>query len=258
MKTLDEPILMIEKLEPEELDRLSLPSFISHQSLQIEEIPSKEIKQKKPKKPKKPKEIKKIGRKRKGNDEESKGDNEEKKHGKFDKDNMITKIKVSSMTFIRDLVNQLLEHLGFDNNIRFIDIEYKQKKNINKKELNFLKNSNIEEILSKKDSDRYRRQAKEYDNKKNKSILEFVKKNEVMNDFLSQKFIKYFKELYLSDNKCMIFNGINMNLSDKVKTYKDLLIKNNIFDEKNENKKKMDSVIQTYFINHFRIRNNRC
>lgn len=173
-------------------------------------------------------------------------------HGKFNTDNIITKIKVNSLNCIREAGNSLLKCLGYDNNTKFIDINYKEKRSNNKKQLKELKESNIEKILCQKVSDKFRKQSKEFDSLKNNFICEQVKENEAMKQFLSLNFIKFFRDVFLTNKKYINLNGKNFEL--KVKTYKDLLNKNGIYDEEDENRKKMDKVIQNYYLNLFKVK----
>ena len=173
-------------------------------------------------------------------------------HGKFNTDNIITKIKVNSLNCIREAGNSLLKCLGYDNNTKFIDINYKKKRSNNKKQLKELKESNIEKILCQKVSEKFRKQSKEKKKKKNNFICEQVKENETMKQFLSLNFIKFFRDVFLTNKKYINLNGKNFEL--KVKTYKDLLNKNGIYDEEDENRKKMDKVIQNYYLNLFKVK----
>ena len=66
----------------------------------------------------------------------------EKIHDKFAADNILRKIHVHFMSFILSVVNELLNHLE-DCPFKFIDIDYKNKKALNKKKFPSLKTCSV-------------------------------------------------------------------------------------------------------------------
>jgi hypothetical protein len=185
----------------------------------------------------------KSGRKRKHQLKEG-----DKIHDKYSEDNILRKIQVHYLNFIIDVVNELLIHFGYP--IKFIDIDYNEKKIITKKKLSSLRNSNIGEILCKKTSPKFRTKSKD---NINENIITFnqVKKNKFINEFLSQNYMKLFKDVYLINKRNINENGINFQFSEKVQTYEGFLRKIEKYDDKGEYKKTIDSVIQKYYFKKY-------
>ena len=151
----------------------------------------------------------------------------EKFHDKNKVDNLIRKIQVHYMSFIRSFLNEIIKHLKIVK--QFLKIDYDVKKDVHKKNLNELKEKTIGEIISSEISPKYKNNEKNY----NKIIVDDLSKNEVLRNILSQNYMSFFKEVYYKSN-----NKINLKrygadeeiiLSNKVETYKDFL-KNNDFD----------------------------
>ena len=172
-------------------------------------------------------------------------------HDKKTHDNILRKIHVHYISFIINVINELLNYFGFT--VTFIDIDYNVKKELNKKKFSLLKNSNIGQILCQKVSPKFRKQSKQ-NLYKNNYTFHKVKSNKYVNFFLSQNYITLFKDVYLKDKRYINEYGLIFPLSEKVKTYKDLFSKKKEKDEINEYKKKVDEVIQIYYLNMFKCK----
>lgn len=68
--------------------------------------------------------------------------------------------------------------------------------------------------------------------------------------------MKLFKEVYLKNKRYINENGVFFQLSEKVETLEDLLNKVKEYDDINEYRKKIDEVIQIYYLNYFVVKNN--
>jgi hypothetical protein len=185
----------------------------------------------------------KSGRKRKRQLKEG-----ERTHDRYCPDNILRRIQVHYLNFIIDISNELLNYLGYKH--EFIDIDYNIKKVISKKKFSSLKKLNIGQIICQKTSPKF----KNHDKLKNKNIFEEVNKDKKVNQFLSQTFLELFKDVYLKDKRHINENGLNFQLSEKVKTYEDLLNNEKEDDENNDYKKKINDVIQNKYIKMFKCK----
>jgi hypothetical protein len=173
----------------------------------------------------------------------------EKIHDKHAADNILTKIHVHYMAFILNAVNELLNYLGYP--LKFIDIDYKNKKELTKKKFSVLKNTSIGQILCQKVSSKFRKQSKQ-NLFKNNIIFNQVSKNKIVYDFLSQKYITLFKDFYLKNKRNFNENGVNFQFSEKVKTFENLLNKiKNKYDDNDEYELKIEEVIQKYYFTKY-------
>ena len=255
MSTLiDEPIIAFEELDFPLFDNLPLFSFLSNQ-----EIPNKdystdcsEISAFHPFHVPDSENVKKklmAGRKRKHQITEG-----EKIHDKNATDNVLRKIHVHYMTFIITAVNELLNHLGYK--LKFIDIDYSNKKVLTKKRFSLLKRTSIGQILCQKVSSKFRKQSKE-NLYKNTIIFNQVKENKIINYFLSHNYITVFKDVYLKDKRYFNENEVNFKFSENVKTFENLLDKIKKYDDKDEYEQKINEVIQKYYLaKQFAVKNN--
>ena len=172
----------------------------------------------------------------------------EKIHDKHATDNILTKIHVHYMAFILKAVNELLNYLGYP--LKFIDIDYKNKKDLAKKKFSLLKNTSIGQILCQKVSTKFKKQSKQ-NLYKNNIIFNQVSKDKIVNDFLSQKYITLFKDFYLKNKRNFNENDVSFEFSEKVETFENLLSKIKKYEEKNEYERKIDEVIQKYYFTKY-------
>ena len=166
------------------------------------------------------------------------------KHNKYSEDNIIKKIIGHYYNFIRDFINEILHNLGFKH--QFFDIDYKIKINIPKKSINELKTSFIGDILCQKVSSKFRKNSKD-----NLKIFNEVTQNNTIKKILEENYLKLFEDIYYKNKKIinLINYGLNTNiiLSNKVKTFKDLLKKKNVENDA-AYKKKLNQVVLKYFL----------
>ena len=155
-------------------------------------------------------------------------------HSKFSDDNIIRKIQVHFINFIRNFINLKLLQLGFDEQLYKISSFSKQ--NENKKKFLLLKNMTIEQILSQDISPKYK---KEKNKKINVILMDKIKSDPIISNLLYANFLTVFRELYFNEK------GIKLNLPKNIKVYKDLVNKN-----KNEPLyvKKLNQCLDKYFL----------
>ena len=150
-------------------------------------------------------------------------------HDKNTSDNIFRTLVVHYMNFILDYVNEILKKFGF--RVKFYDIDYKDKSNISPKRINFLKSSNIGEILCTKISAKYRKLIKSND-KLNETIFKEVTKNNIIKNILSEEYLYLFKEVYFKNKREINLTryGYNciINLPEKIETFGNLLHKKNM------------------------------
>lgn len=239
----EKPIINLELLEQDFLGKIPLHDFISNHDIPyLDDSSSSDSSSTKPIEEKK---LTKAGRKRKRPLEIG-----EKEHSKDAHDNILRKIQVHFLTFILNYANAILSHLNYS--YQFIDIDYHIKKVISKQKFSSLKKKNIGEILCQEISPKF----KTYKKDNNEIIYNKVKNNKIVNYFLSQNFLKLFKEVYLKNKRYINENGVFFQLSEKVETLEDLLNKVKEYDDINEYRKKIDEVIQIYYLNYFVVKNN--
>jgi hypothetical protein len=234
-----EQILFLDESDQNFLDIIPLYEFLLYENIpQIDDstLCSNESKNEE-------RQLIKSGRKRRRQLE-----NGEKIHDRYSTDNILRRIQVHYMTFIINIVNELLNYLGYK--YKFIDIDYNIKKAINKKQFYAIKKLNIAQIICQTSSPKFKNHSKQ----KNNNIYEKVKGDEKVNQFLSKTFMELFKDVYLKDKRYINEYGLIFPLSEKVKTYKDLFSKKKEKDEINEYKKKVDEVIQIYYLNMFKCK----
>ena len=132
-------------------------------------------------------------------------------------------------------------------------VDYEIKKVISKKHFSSLKKKNIGEILCQKISPKFRTHNEQI----NFITYNQVKNNKIVNDFLSQNYLKLFKEVYFKNKRYINEKGLFFQLSEKVKTFEDLLNKKKkAYDDMNDYQKKVNNVIQNNYLTYFVIKNN--
>ena len=149
--------------------------------------------------------------------------NGEKGHTKYDQDNIIRKIQVDFYKFLVCFINDILMNLGIRK--RFLKIKYNDIKNVKKQNVEQFKLQKIGDILKKNISTKYKKQYKYEKDKNNKLYLE-VTKNAKIKNILSETSINIFRNYYYSNKRDLNEYDINIQLSNNLKTYKNLLEKN--------------------------------
>lgn len=168
-------------------------------------------------------------------------------HTKHTSDNILRKIQVHYLSFIVDYLNEILKSCSIKE--QFLKFDYRLKKLIKKDVFEYLKNRNIGDIICfMKISHKY----KQYnDENYNKRLYNNIKENKLFNKILSENYLTLFKKIYYTNKRIINLNEYGLNkeiiLSDRVKTYKDLLLKNS--DDKKNQKNINECIIQKFLPN---------
>lgn len=141
-----------------------------------------------------------------------------------DPDNIKRILQVHYLTFLIDFANDITKGVLFneENNIKFFQIDYEIKKTLsNHKIFIGLKYKDIFEYgLSRKNKGNINK----YEN--NHDTYSFVcKKSSLLEEFFEKSYLEIFKEYYFKDKRVINLNGLEILLSEKTKTFKDLLNK---------------------------------
>ena len=141
-------------------------------------------------------------------------------------DNLQTKIQVHFISFMINISNDALSTEFGNNKIlnNLKDISYDIKKRVNYKTCGDYKNSTIKEILNNNISTKYKHFNKDI----NKDILnKACKLSNWLNEFFNMKYLELFDYYYNKGKplESFIFNGKNITLSIKTKSFYDLILK---------------------------------
>ena len=112
----------------------------------------------------------------------------------------------------------------------FLKIVYSDIRDIKKENFKNLKSKEIGQILRQKISTKYKKQYKDDKEKNNKLYLEVIKYDSIRK-ILSETYINIFRNFYYINKRDLNDYGLNIKLSNNVKTYQNLLDKN-IYDNK--------------------------
>ncbi len=144
-----------------------------------------------------------------------------KVHDKFSRDNILRKIQVHYISFLLSFMNTVLKTFGYTH--KFLQLNYDFKKNVNKTFIDSLKTKTIRDIICNKISQKY----KTHDEDINMRIYEQIKENKVINNILSENYLRFFKKFYYKSNKVINLQEYGLDstiiLSKNVKMYKDLI-----------------------------------
>ena len=165
-------------------------------------------------------------------------------HTKYEDDNILRKIQISFIDYLINLANELLEYYGFKE--KFLRINHKFKKNVNKKDFNKIKTMEIGEILCQSISPKYSKIFDRDKDGKNKRIYEKVIQNETIKKFLSETYIRIFRDYYLKNDKVLNEFNLNINLYQNIKTFDDFL--NQKVAQNERYKKRINEVIKKYYL----------
>lgn len=171
----------------------------------------------------------------------------DKIHDKYFEDNILRKIQVHYINFIKFYINEILSILGFD--VEFYDINYNIKKTTNKNNISLLKSLPISYILCQNISRKFRKLFKQNKNI-NKTIFNKVINNDIIKDIVFQKYERLFKDVYLKNKKCININGQNIFLQT-VKTFEDLLKNDKDFSTNSLYRTKINEVIEKYYFKKY-------
>lgn len=176
------------------------------------------------------KRLKNRGRKRKAKELAKKNN---KVHGKNDYDNVITKIQVHFINFIRNLTNDIIhKELNKDKEFFFKDIQYMIKKNINFQNMEKIKSLKIEDILCKPISKKFKSLDEDYNklvyNKINK-IIKGKKHLDFLNEFFNMDYEILFRTYFNDSKKILKFKIKEKEIifSNKTKPFYKLIEKRN-------------------------------
>lgn len=165
-------------------------------------------------------------------------------HDKYRIDNILTKIQVHYLSFIIAFINDILKNLHFKQ--RFLDLDYKYKRNIKKNFTISLKAKNIKDIICNKTTSKF----KKFKNS-NSSIYNEIKGNEVLNKLLSENYLLLFKKIYYRSSKIVNLREYGLDkdiiLSSDVKMYEDLLKDIDCLDANKEYKKKITQCVNNNY-----------
>jgi hypothetical protein len=143
-------------------------------------------------------------------------------HDKNSYDNIIRKIQVNFISFIIKYANAILQTFC---NLKFLKIDYKFKKNVNKSSFKNIKNKKISEILCQKISEKYKKINKET----NRQIVElYIDTNPELKQIFSETYVDLFKNIYYLGKReiSLKINGENKIISlYGIEMFKDLLDK---------------------------------
>ena len=145
-----------------------------------------------------------------------------KNHDKFSADNVLRKIQVHFISFIISFLNDILKSFGIRK--KFLKLDYKFKRDVNKQKFAELKSKNIGEIVSSKISTKYKKEENA-----NKNLYENLKTNTFLGKIFNLNCMTFFRMIYMKNEKTIdlrIF-GIEKEivLSKKSETYYKLLEK---------------------------------
>ena len=169
-----------------------------------------------------------------------------KRHEKYDNDNVQTKVQIHFTNFLINLTNDVL-HSEFNcKNISFKPISYKIKKQIKNEYLQDIFQKPIKYIIEEDISLKYKVYQSDY----NRKLCEDLStKSKLLSDFLEMKYIDVFNKYYYNREaplKNIEFNGRKINLSEKTKSYCDLLKKQNILE------KEIRNLVQTIYLHPYK------
>lgn len=173
-------------------------------------------------------------------------DKKKRVHDANDDDNILRKLQVHFLSYIISLTNDLIENFVPNNKeLKFKNLSYELKKTVNHTYVEELKKKNIGDILQFQASSKNRK----FDDDVNKQTYEKIcNLFPFFNDFLKMNYVELFNVYYFKSIKKIYLGGKIINLSEKTKTFSDLLEKNKDAAEKiqkiafhnfieNENKK---------------------
>ena len=166
-------------------------------------------------------------------------------HRASDDDNILRKIQVHFLSFIINFTNDVICTFSKDKDIPlFKNLDYKIKKVVNHKFVEYLKNQKINEILKLKVSPK----MKISDESVNRRIFNIIwAKLPSLHKFLQTNYLDFFQEYYYNTkNKKIEVNGIEIQFSIKTKTFNDLINKNYKY------KEKIKYVAINYFLNNYK------
>lgn len=164
-------------------------------------------------------------RKRRGRKPKNKSLNK-KFHDKNDFDNILRKIQVHFLSFIIAFCNDLIAaFLPNNKELKFKNLDYKLKKTVKHSYVENLKTKKIGEILQFNVSSK----IKKFNNSINQQIYQKVcELSPILNNFFNMSFVEFFNQYYYKSKPSFYVEGKIINLSERTKSFADLIEKNNI------------------------------
>ena len=141
-----------------------------------------------------------------------------------DPDNIKRILQVHYLTFLIDFANDITKGVLFneENNIKFFQIEYEIKKTLSNHKIFIGKK--YKDIFEYDLSPKNKGNINKYEN--NHYTYSFVcKKSSLLEEFFEKSYLEIFKDYYFKDKRVINLNGLEILLSEKTKTFKDLLNK---------------------------------
>lgn len=169
---------------------------------------------------------------------------EGKCHSKYEDDNILRKIQISFINYLRSLTNEILENIGIKE--KFLSIDYKFKKEVNKENFNKIKSKEIGKILCQSVSPKFSK-ISNLDKEKNKRLYEKVIQNETIKKLLSETYIKMFRDYYYKNIKVLNEYYLNIKLSENIKTFDDFL-NDKVHPHDDYYKKRINEIIEKYYL----------
>ena len=163
-----------------------------------------------------------IIREQKLRGKKGKSGSNKKRHSNKDYDNVISTVQVHFMTFIVNIINDIIKkELETENDFCFENIEYKLKKNVTFNYLEKLRTLKIKDILQNKISKKSRFKNEDHNEIIYKKIINYPNNNLVKN-VLDMNYLDFFKKFYYNDGKELnkiSINGKVINYSKKTKPF---------------------------------------
>ena len=170
--------------------------------------------------------------------------NNKKTHTGGDDDNLIRKIQIHFINFVRNYVNDVIRtQINGKNVPQFQDLKHEIKKMVSHKHVEWLKSLSLAEILQLEVSSKMKVHGDDVNKKIYEEICNLIP---FMREFLQKKYIDLFKEYYDNKNKVFLVDGRLINLSKKTKVFSDLKKKYNKYS------KRLNYIAINYFLNCYK------
>ena len=157
-----------------------------------------------------------------------------RKHDKYEDGNVLTKIQVHYFKFLINYINDMIKKY-IPNRKKFKQISYAIKKNINSKNIEELKATQIKDILQMKISNKSKKDET-YNKNNYDEIVKLIEKDsslKMINDIFEMNYLKFAKTFYISKSNY----EKDITYSKETKSFNDLI-------EENKNDKKMKESLE--------------
>ena len=154
----------------------------------------------------------------------SEGKKGQKIHNKYATDNLLRKIQVHYMSFILEVLNEVLKSLNYKT--LFLKLDYEFKKNVNNDFFESLKKKKLSDIINNNISAKY----KNKDININRITYANLKDKEILKNLFDENYLTFFENVYYKSDKRFNLEKYGLEkeiiFSKNVKMYKDLLNSN--------------------------------